>query len=219
MIYRRRRRYFNPHSREGSDDRRSALYEQGRHISIHTPAKGVTRRRVPACHGDYNFNPHSREGSDEQQSRQDFFIKISIHTPAKGVTVASPRYSSSNNQISIHTPAKGVTRRGSRIPPVRPYFNPHSREGSDDDPDPFDVQGQQHFNPHSREGSDVGVGVQADLPSGISIHTPAKGVTSKAVSTKSVLWISIHTPAKGVTWTYLYYGSITRFQSTLPRRE
>ena len=77
------------------------------------------------------------------------------------------------------------------------YFNPHSREGSDQSEQQWGSR-QKNFNPHSREGSDkymaqgVGVGF-------ISIHTPAKGVTQTALS--DAVWdkISIHTPAKGVT--------------------
>ena len=79
-------------------------------ISIHTPAKGVTIKPDLSLNYFYDFNPHSREGSDF------FYIicfnnseDISIHTPAKGVTPA-PICISNIVLISIHTPAKGVTR-------------------------------------------------------------------------------------------------------------
>ena len=57
------------------------------HISIHTPAKGVTAV-LPAIPADADyFNPHSREGSDNKFIAACNFTKnISIHTPAKGVT-------------------------------------------------------------------------------------------------------------------------------------
>ena len=57
-----------------------------KHISIHTPAKGVTDgfQNVP-------------DGVD-----------ISIHTPAKGVTHPDEKIKDAI-LISIHTPAKGVT--------------------------------------------------------------------------------------------------------------
>ena len=55
-------------------------------ISIHTPAKGVTREHSGADSG----------------------IGISIHTPAKGVT-SLMAYDTKELAISIHTPAKGVT--------------------------------------------------------------------------------------------------------------
>ena len=78
-------KYFNPHSREGSDDP-SFTFKISLMISIHTPAKGVTpeltqddiynngfqstlpRREwlkaMENTHRRNNFNPHSREGSD-----------------------------------------------------------------------------------------------------------------------------------------------------------
>ena len=76
--------YFNPHSREGSDKRAGAgvtlgvisihtpakgvtkikkLSKIGSFISIHTPAKGVIHRCLHKRTFD-DFNPHSREGSD-----------------------------------------------------------------------------------------------------------------------------------------------------------
>ena len=55
---------FNPHSREGSDHP-LPIHRTYRQISIHTPAKGVTK-------------PEAYDRPED---------KISIHTPAKGVTV------------------------------------------------------------------------------------------------------------------------------------
>ncbi|EEA82730.1 hypothetical protein CLONEX_01346 [[Clostridium] nexile DSM 1787] len=77
-------------------------------ISIHTPAKGVTKR----------FNLFKNN------------IFISIHTPAKGVTEGQ-REIAAELGISIHTPAKGVTRSVCETLKTSRYFNPHSREGSD----------------------------------------------------------------------------------------
>ena len=77
---------------------------------------------------------------------------ISIHTPAKGVTKTLPHLLKIA-WISIHTPAKGVTIRVLANRQIRQYFNPHSREGSDDY--------YKDMNKYQR----------------ISIHTPAKGVT------------------------------------------
>ena len=60
--------------------------------------------------------------------------------------------------------------------PRQKYFNPHSREGSDQelsDLSPTLV----NFNPHSREGSD-GDDMTTDNGMQISIHTPARGVTT-----------------------------------------
>ena len=76
-------------------------------------------------------------------------------------------------------------------------FNPHSREGSDDQYLYWSL-GVWDFNPHSREGSDI-VGLSEVLYGFISIHTPAKGVTTPFRIYSHLFQISIHTPAKGVT--------------------
>ena len=187
-------------------------------ISIHTPAKGVTEAVFLGQRIFGNFNPHSREGSDQCQT------------------------------------------------PLRPacfYFNPHSREGSDWSRRLSDLW-LRNFNPHSREGSDrahiyvfpTEYLFQSTLPRrewlssyiktfqsvAISIHTPAKGVTSLFGSATFRIFyfnphsregsaplfpvnvlppssISIHTPAKGVTHQLAIRFLICQFQSTLPRRE
>ena len=85
--------------------------------------------------------------------------------------------------------------RGNRLGGL--YFNPHSREGSDDQYLYWSL-GVWDFNPHSREGSDR-FRFQCNIRCFISIHTPAKGVTSSCDSDTLLAPISIHTPAKGVT--------------------
>ena len=67
-----RKNYFNPHSREGSD-LSPWLMEVCNHISIHTPAKGVTP-----------FSTNYGCG-----------FLISIHTPAKGVTLIFVQFADS----------------------------------------------------------------------------------------------------------------------------
>ena len=122
--------YFNPHSRKGSDQRlMSANYrerisihtpargvtkfleerEAGLSISIHTPARGVTETCPQGSRCAGNFNPHSRKGSDCIQSdRHQNHYRISIHTPARGVTIFKI-HCMDRIGISIHTPARGVT--------------------------------------------------------------------------------------------------------------
>ena len=77
--------------------------------------------------------------------------------------------------ISIHTPAKGVTISSICTLIKFANFNPHSREGSDDQ--------QEYINSFAE----------------ISIHTPAKGVTGTWHGIVGTQMISIHTPTKGVT--------------------
>ena len=59
-----------------------------------------------------------------------------------------------------------------------------------------------HFNPHSRKGSDE-VAKTLSKIEGISIHTPARGVTTTGHGEQTERDISIHTPARGVTTTQI----------------
>ena len=58
--------------------------------------------------------------------------------------------------------------------------------------------GKYCFNPHTHEGCDI-YKVLAYVPNKVSIHTPTKGVTQKAINCISQKTVSIHTPTKGVT--------------------
>ncbi len=84
-------------------------------------------------------------------------------------------------------------------------FNPHSRMGSDN----MIMIGSMvsiSFNPHSRMGSDKTAEKVAQTE-GVSIHTPAWGVTYAWRCVDRFPVVSIHTPAWGVTWyreTYLF---------------
>ena len=149
-------RNFNPHSREGSDNIPIFFYIIFS-ISIHTPAKGVTYDMFANILYHLHFNPHSREGSDQRTSIRFFPDIISIHTPAKGVTHINKIFPA-RFIISIHTPAKGVTSVCTHKCLMLYYFNPHSREGSDNDCPVF------------------------FFSKSISIHTPAKGVTFQSFS-------------------------------------
>ena len=61
--------------------------------------------------------------------------------------------SDSGTGISIHAPAKGATCGPRKWSAMRWYFNPRSREGSDQ-PVRAEKDAQRYFNPRSREGSD-----------------------------------------------------------------
>ena len=145
---------FNPRSREGSD--------------------GI----VDDPHPDIeDFNPRSREGSDDSSKGYDSLSHISIHAPAKGATINPALDSSDYFYISIHAPAKGATVINAFTSPFRLNFNPRSREGSDQVAYSISVQ-QYNFNPRSREGSDAYI-VITMTSTGISIHAPAKGATTR----------------------------------------
>jgi len=74
-----------------------------------------------------------------------------------------------------------------------------------------------YFNPHAREGRDY-LGRYLERVDEISIHTPAKGVTTAAGTLIYLQNISIHTPAKGVTCYERETAEHVVFQSTRPRR-
>ena len=141
-------------------------------ISIHTPARGVTQTKTPTIVNKKYFNPHSRKGSD-------IFCRWCF--------------------ISVG------------------YFNPHSRKGSDLYPSKVSTV-LLYFNPHSRKGSDLSFHIWP-VPLNISIHTPARGVTDTAIHSVQTKAISIHTPARGVTKTVSMCRRKILFQSTLPQGE
>ena len=87
------------------------------------------RKRANWCR--VHFNPRSREGSDSDTVDEGFGVHISIHAPAKGATFVGG-VSLALILISIHAPAKGATSRLLRLTTNFAYFNPRSREGSDE---------------------------------------------------------------------------------------
>ena len=144
--------YFNPHSRNGSDDCGHKLHKDIE-ISIHTPAMGVTLFISGICL-QYAFQ------STLPQWEWPFFhlqnaqkLMISIHTPAMGVTYIEHIIKYRFEHFNPHS------RNGSDYIYMHPFvcgnhFNPHSRNGSDLFNSFYPSQ-YYHFNPHSRNGSDT----------------------------------------------------------------
>ena len=103
------------------------------------------------CH----FNPRSREGSDYDSTREKiYFIDISIHAPAKGATTFPLRWECRYTRFQSTLPRRERPMRSGRCHLLLTYFNPRSREGSDDDPK-----------------------APTTMQQAISIHAPAKGAT------------------------------------------
>ncbi len=121
---------FNPRSREGSDVRSFPM----------------------RCAALY-FNPRSREGSDARVARARRFLSIFQSTLPRRERRHGDVLVLRCRSISIHAPAKGATSYRHACRPRPRYFNPRSREGSDQDYYTRDIQ-SSHFNPRSREGSD-----------------------------------------------------------------
>ena len=107
--------YFNPHSRKGSDIIKKAVCDI-LEISIHTPARGVTKI----------------------VGRPFLGISISIHTPARGVTL-QPSFLFYCLSFQSTLP-QGEWQPQRLIPGKDIDFNPHSRKGSDaTDPSRYEV--------------------------------------------------------------------------------
>ena len=100
-------------------------------------------------------------------------------------------------EVSIHAPTKGATPATPNLRATRRGFNPRSHEGSDHPLLGSIRSGPCRFNPRSHEGSDVIDGASGQKIM-VSIHAPAKGATKKETYTMA---------------------RISKFQSTLPRRE
>ena len=146
---------FNPRSREGSDPHFLQC-----HTTCHKFQSTLPRRERPSqCHlrqYSVNFNPRSREGSDIFAAEgYDMSIKFQSTLPRRERR-KSRVLEDENSKISIHAPAKGATNPPYLLDHRFNYFNPRSREGSDNIISIFIVY-FVYFNPRSREGSDSNI--------------------------------------------------------------
>ena len=212
--------YFNPRSREGSDE--------------------VLNMKTGQI---INFNPRSREGSDRRSHLiLRYITHISIHAPAKGATIRSLI-----EYEWIHRFQSTLPRR-ERLCNVFYYwwrqfdFNPRSREGSDiistarRETDlifqstlprrerPGDLLGcvipRVYFNPRSREGSDDHFGLDIQFTQEFQSTLPRRERLHGNITFFKFMFISIHAPAKGATFRVMRISWLFQiFQSTLPRRE
>ena len=121
-------------------------------ISIHAPAKGATRSQRNFRQYFTDFNPRSREGSDSMSTKQQRGYLISIHAPAKGATKKNPPRC--NHHGFQSTLPRRERQNCDSFWYDAGYFNPRSREGSDNILD------------YHRAGFSI------------SIHAPAKGATA-----------------------------------------
>ena len=122
----------------------------------------------------FYFNPRSREGSDNEYKKKMGLTTISIHAPAKGATNGRDMVYA-KRVISIHAPAKGAT---TILPEGRTICTfqstlPRRERRQKNNPLPLIL----YFNPRSREGSDEDRITQKKALI-ISIHAPAKGATA-----------------------------------------
>ena len=146
--------YFNPRSREGSDQNLRWKISAATEISIHAPARGATYPS-PLSKMVYNhFNPRSREGSDYDPLMVLTAVTNFNPRSREGSDICSTHCQQDSYIISIHAPARGATAAIATTARQNTNFNPRSREGSD-------VTG----NPELVEFTEI------------SIHAPARGAT------------------------------------------
>ena len=122
-------------------------------------------------------------------------FNLSIHAPAKGATMGR-QCVLYITRISIHAPAKGATSHVVKISLSITYFNPRSREGSDDGGFismrimckfqstlprrerrhrlPVEQKQKLHFNPRSREGSDGALNLRRSASWGFQSTLPRR---------------------------------------------
>ena len=102
------------------------------------------------CFGRVGENREGMETGDAGREGGDAAICVAL---VKGETQIAVDIGK-RTFISIHAPAKGATRPLPRPSSSARYFNPRSREGSDNSSS-HSCRQIKNFNPRSREGSDV----------------------------------------------------------------
>ena len=165
------------------------------HISIHTPARGVTSTPFAPTNKLGDFNPHSRTGSDKSLGyKPSTFAHFNPH-------------SRTGSDVAYYC-----------LPILLFDFNPHSRTGSDGKHSP-PVKQPLVISIHTPARGVTYTLMCCQFVLQISIHTPARGVTDFLGVPTDFLLISIHTPARGVTTFFLSCCQSVQFQSTLPHGE
>ena len=167
-------------------------------ISIHAPAKGATSRPTSiSSTAAFQSTLPRRERPPTQATptaRHDTFQSTLPRRERHVVRAVSVKYDSVF-QSTLPRRERRVCACGVRV--LAFYFNPRSREGSDQRPQQAAAQGAE-----------------------ISIHAPAKGATSRIMSIASTVSIFQSTlPRRERRGRSAHCGTSSTFQSTLPRRE
>ena len=142
--------YFNPRSREGSDCGDGSEGRSGQYFNPRS-REGSDAGHIRALPVLGHFNPRSRKGSDWAAVPLPCTPKISIRAPARGATLVT-RFWGNLFEFQSALPRGERPMTGVGLTQTE-YFNPRSREGSDQDT--YDATTKRgDFNPRSREGSD-----------------------------------------------------------------
>ena len=239
----------------------TSLHQKVEIISTHAPAKGATGPDWLYSAG-YPISIHApAKGATTSVQHAVLVLPISIHAPTKGATVVQD-FCKIPAQISIHAPAKGATfdrlraacfrrRFQSTLPRrerhARPeqqkgegYFNPRSREGSDN-PVRATTNSLElfqstlprrerranlqhlclvlHFNPRSREGSDAYRSVLCECVSHFNPRSREGSDIAVIATDATPTQFQSTLPRRERPSCCRWVVTLSRFQSTLPRRE
>ncbi len=98
---------FNPRARGGRDVKQQPRLVV-RHVSIHAPAGGATKLRLPS-QPHQSFNPRARGGRDVHNLKAIHCIQTFQSTRPRGARQRTD-YTFPVNVVSIHAPAGGATK-------------------------------------------------------------------------------------------------------------
>ena len=145
-------------------------------------------------------------------------MEISIHAPARGAT-GLPANTSHFPSISIHAPARGATNSTVK-PPNSKSFQSTLPRGERRFSNQFCRRTKNYFNPRSREGSDEQHDFLISQISTFQSTLPRGERPFLRHHNAYIHNISIHAPARGATDARKLLKNLRSiFQSTLPRGE
>ena len=165
--------YFNPRSREGSDNSVKPFVIRIDSISIHAPASGATLEVVEVV-------------------RRRVFQSTLPRVERLQAELQRAGYSAFQSTLPRVERQEMVKSEG-----IGAYFNPRSREWSDKGTQ--HIHKSFKISIHAPASGATSESLYESDPIKISIHAPASGATVKRVIDSQSMLISIHAPASGAT--------------------
>ena len=191
--------YFNPRSREGSDQALHRMDGSCTRISIHAPARGATRDERTL----FDYRSRFQSTLPRGERRYDMVHitesqKISIHAPARGAT---HRLFDSDKYIFLFqsTLPRGERQKSLSQSLELTIFQSTLPRGER----PLSVHRPHHlsaFQSTLPRGERQGHVHTGKMVLHISIHAPARGATYGSPYLPPLFQISIHAPARGATY-------------------
>ncbi len=207
---------FNPRTRGGCDEARSAEYTKIQ-VFQSTHPRGVRREdNLAGLTCNLFQSTHPRGVRLARRSKDAYYFRVSIHAPAGGATFILAASPATTIEFQSTHP-RGVRRNVCRLyPPVRMFQSTHPRgvrlqQGQDQ------ILSYMFQSTHPR-GVRLGPFVRSLSSTVVSIHAPAGGATEIGTGFIAIFVVSIHAPAGGATTYHRPTEFHSRpFQSTHPR--